>query len=154
MVSPDAGTASAVPLTIPCGGNSSGAAASQPRQRECLRLHTQCLEINSVATRDKEESVQGDTFPAPCSKHGILCLCQRVPPGASHAHLLLLNASNAPADAQSSPCLPAASTGTQPGQRMLHLFWNAFAEKFAVALTEVLAAGLAVLSRVSRCHHS
>lgn len=46
----------------------------------------------------------------------------------------------APAAAQSSPCPPAASTGTQPGQGMPGPFWNAFAEKFDVALAEALAA--------------
>lgn len=124
----------------PARGNSCRAAVSQPRQRECLRLHTQHLEINSVATRDKEESVQEDTFPAPRSKRGVLCLSQRLPPGSSHTHLLLLNASAAPAAAQGSPCLLAASTGMQPGQGTPGLFWSVFLGKFVIVLTEVLAA--------------
>lgn len=129
VTSPDAGTASAVSPTTQRGDNCSSAAASQP-SREFLRLHSQRLKINSVATRDKEKSVQGDTFPAPRSKRGILCLCQRLPPAASRSHLPLLNASAVPAAAQSSPARC---------QGMPSPFWNTFTEKIAIALTKVLA---------------
>lgn len=130
VTSPDAGTASAVSPTTQRGDNCSSAATSQP-SRECLRLHTQRLKINSVATRDKEKSVQGDTFPAPRSKRSILCLCQHLLPAASRSHLPLLNASAVPAAAQSSP----ARCQGMPGP-----FWNVFTEKFAIVLTKVLAA--------------
>lgn len=126
-----------IPQNQPCRSGSSGMSRSRGRRGElpcrrapragatpaalppprrgresAWRLHTLRLEINSVATRDKEESVQGDTFPAPRSKRRVLCLCQRLPPGASRAHLLSLTAN--PCSCPGQP-LPAASTGMQPG---------------------------------------
>ena len=77
--------------------------------------------------------------PAPSISHtSAFAQCQRCPRSCPEQLLPALS----------------ASTGTQPGQGMPSPSWNTFMEKFAVALTDVLAAGLAVLSRASCCHHS
>lgn len=148
VTSPDAGTASAVSPTTQRGDNCSSAAASQP-SRECLKLHSQRLKINSVATRDKEKSVQGDTFPAPHSKRGILCLCQRLPPAASRSHLPLLNASAVPRSCPEQPCpLPGDA---RPLLERVH-GKNCHCPDKGVGCA-LVGAGLALLSRASHCHH-
>lgn len=120
VVTPGAGTASAV--STPRLGNSSGAAASDPRQRAPDAAHP--------APRNKQ-----------CCYERRGGVCPRRHFSSSPFQVLHFASAwsilHTSAFAQCQP-LPAASARTQPGQRMPNPFWNAFVEMFEVVLTRVL----------------